>query len=79
MNAPVTLDLASLIRDMDAGAVIDTVDAMGLGRFIYHESLTIFWPRQGLDREKGLAVGRWLMANRRDVQRHFASQRGGSR
>ena len=61
--------LAGLINGMHPQTVIEMIeDALGLGRFLYHPSLTVFMPWAETPRGQAMAVGHWLIANRPAVQ-----------
>lgn len=65
---------ADVLKGMSAGNVIRLVESMGLGRFLYHWTLTTFIKAKGTSHGEALAVGLWLIANRSAVQAYFADR-----
>ena len=65
--------LAGLINGMHPQTAIEMIEgALGLGRFLYHPTLTVFMPWAETPRGQAMAVGQWLIANRPAVQEWFA-------
>lgn len=60
------------LHTMSIPAAVEAVTNCGLGRLLYHESLTVFLPHRGnMWRKESKLIGRWLIEKRDAVQAYL--------